>query len=160
MISGSLAEFEELLAGYGGVAPGCFVSMGAHDVGVGPFTRNKNGVARARSAERCAYCLSPIHHNDGRSLHPRRHLLDNLPRIFVVRVLIGEDNLIARLFSDLTHFGALPCVASAAGIPKYTNFTPIRKRFVERAERIRSMGVINHHHKILTCLNPLDSSGD
>ena len=164
-----MKKLPKLMTSHGRVAPGRFFAARFHKIRVGAFSshQNRNAVLVTaprelvgepqRSSKRCTaiqnyfwlvFFDAPF------------HVGEDSARVFIVRVFVGENDRVAVLIGNRTHFGAFGAIAPAAGVAQSANTSAVIESFVKSLERFGSMGIINDHGKSLALFNTLGSPGN
>src|SRR3989338_2720496 len=144
-----LEERLELFTDDPRVVPRHFSAARTADRRVCSLARDEDGIARFRYLERAPYRLPAVHNDLRRFLHAVRDVVDDLSRVFVVRVFVGEYDLGAPLICDAAHDRPLPRVAPSASRAQNADLPRVLVCVVEGGERIRRVRVVNHHGEIL-----------
>src|SRR3989344_4287378 len=89
------------------------------------FAGDDDGIADLRRADRLADCFFAVEDAMNRERlrkNSRLDLIENSGRVFVVRIFVGQKDLIAVFFGERAEFRPFPFVAAAAGRAKDTNW--------------------------------------
>src|SRR3989344_416550 len=114
--------------------------IGAHNKWVGAFASNQNYMAAARLRKRAANGFPSVQ-NNFRSMifYARSYFRQNLFRIFIVWVFVGQNYFVAKFVGNFSHRWSFPFIATAAGIAENTNLFFVRECLINGAKRIGCM---------------------